>query len=305
MSPDLPTVSVVIPARDAADTLARALESVAAQTYPNTVEVIVAAADEESAEVATQNGALVVSNPTGSTPHGLNLAISSSSGQVIVRCDAQAVLPPGYIGEGVSTLLETGADNVGGMQVPLGRTKWELAIAAAMRSALGSGMARYRVGGEEGPAETVYLGIYRRDALERLGGFDEVFSRTQDYELNHRIIESGGLVWFNPRLEVTYYPRDSLKALARQYFEYGRAKRLFARKHPGSLQLRQMAAPVLVAILGVSLIGALWWPILLVLPLSYGIALIVGSKGDDASTLRVAGAVAVMHVSWGAGFLRP
>ena len=296
---------MIIPARAAADSLPRALDSVRSQTYPHIVEVIVAAADEETARVAAGAGARVVRNPVGTTPAALNLALGVARGEVIVRCDAHAVLPPDYVERAVDTMARTGAENVGGMQVPVGGTLWEEAIAAAMSSRLGAGDARYRTGGEEGPVETVYLGVFPRATLERLGGFDEDFVRNQDYELNHRIIESGGLVWFDPELRVEYRPRGSLRALARQYFQYGRAKRQMTRKHPGSLRWRQLAAPALVLALIASIllsIVSLW---ALAVPVLYlvtlGLAGVVAGKG--ATSIGKTLALTVMHVSWGIGFL--
>ena len=301
MAENLPTVSVIIPARAAGATLPRTLQSVDAQTYPKVVEVIVAAADDSSAEAA--RGATVIVNPKGLTPTGLNQAIEASSGEVIVRCDAQSLLPPDYVERAVETLIRTGAANVGGMQVPVGTTQWERAIAEAMKSPLGSGDARYRIGGEAGPVETVYLGVFRREPLQRIGGFDEDFARTQDYELNHRLIEAGEIVWFDPQLRVTYQPRGSLRSLARQYFDYGRAKRQFNRKHPGSLRWRQMAAPALVTILTISLVGSVWAPVLLVVPAAYATTLLATGAAGSGSLWRVALAIATMHVSWGSGFI--
>ena len=107
--------------------------------------------------------------------------------------DAHSVIPPGYLDRAVQILIDTGADVVGGMQVPVGRTAWEKAIAAAMSSRLGAGDARYRIGGKPGRADTVYLGVFRKSTLERLGGYDEHFDRNQDYELNQRIRDSGGI----------------------------------------------------------------------------------------------------------------
>lgn len=294
-----PTVSVIIPARDAADALPGALESVRKQDYGNVIEVIVAAADESTAAVS--DGATVVSNPGGSTPSGLNRALAASSGEVIVRCDAQSTLPQGYVSRAVETLARTGAAAVGGMQVPVGSTPWEHAIAAAMRSRLGAGDARYRVGGSEGPVETVYLGVFARETLVDLGGYDEQFIRTQDYELNHRIIAAGGVVWFDPALAVEYRPRGSLVQLWRQYFEYGQAKRQFRGKHPGSLRWRQLAPPVLVVALAVAIIASFWWPLALVVPIAYAAALLIAAlaMGQPRSTL----ALATMHLAWGLGFL--
>jgi succinoglycan biosynthesis protein ExoA len=306
MENSLPSVSVVIPALDAADKIANAVASVAAQDYGNVTEVIVAGGDDETIRAARELGVLVVHNPSGRTPDGLNLAIGIATGDVIVRCDAQSVLPHTYVSRAVETLRRTGAVNVGGMQVPLGETFWERAIAAAMASPLGAGDARYRTGGEEGPAETVYLGVFDRGKLEALGGYDPEFARNQDYELNHRIIESGGLVWFDPELKVTYRPRGSLKDLWSQYFQYGQAKKLFARRHPSSLRWRQLAPPLLVIGIVISLMAAFVSPWTLALPALYLTSLVVGTiamPGRLRANLGTIPAIATMHTAWGLGFL--
>lgn len=302
MSSNLPTVSVVIPARDAAATLPRALQSVAAQDYPNIVDVVVAAADERTAEAAGRD-VIVVPNPDGSTPAGLNRAIEASSGEVIVRCDAQAALASDYVSKAIDTMERTGAENVGGMQVPSGETPWEKAISAAMSHRLGAGDARYRIGGEEGPVETVYLGVLRRDTVEKLGGYDEDFQRTQDYELNHRIIESGGIVWFTPEMKTSYTPRGSLGELARQYYRYGQAKRRFRRKHRGSLRWRQWAPPTLVVAVSASVVASVWLPYLAAIPVLYAAGVLSAGFVSSYPSLKTGLALSVMHVSWGLGFL--
>jgi hypothetical protein len=176
-----------------------------------------------------------------------------------------------------------------------------------MASPFGAGDARHRIGGPAGPVETVYLGVFRRSTLERLGGFDVTFDRNQDYELNHRIRESGGLVWFDPELRVTYRPRGSLGALASQYFQYGQWKREFARRHPGSLRWRQLAPPFLVALLAGSIVAGLWWAPIWALPIAYLIALLLIGLAHlsrlGIAALGMSIALATMHLSWGLGFL--
>lgn len=303
MSSNLPTVSVIVPARNAAAVLPRTLTAIREQDYPNLIEVVVAAADDQTAAAAED--VTVIRNPSGSTPTGLNLGLAATHGEVVVRCDAHSVLPQGYVSRAVEILLRTGAANVGGMQVPVGETTWQRAIAAAMSSPFGAGDARYRIGGEEGPVDTVYLGVFRRASLEAVGGFDETFARNQDYELNHRLRAAGEIVWFDPDLRVEYRPRDSVRALARQYLDYGRAKRLFWRTHPRSLRLRQVAPPLLVMTLGASLLVSLWLPVVLLIPLAYVVALLGAGVVSRSGTLRTATALGVMHLSWGWGFLFP
>ncbi len=299
-----PSVSVVIPALNAAGPIRAALKSVEAQTYQHIVQTIVAAGDPETEQVAQLLGATVVKNPSGKTPTALNAAIAAASGEIIVRLDAHAVLPPDYVARAVATMQRTGAVNVGGMQIPKGETYWERSIAAAMSSPIGAGDARYRTGGPEGEVETVYLGVYDKKVIDNLGGFDEDFARNQDYELNHRIIESGGVVWFDPKLKVEYTPRGSLTALWSQYFQYGKAKRMFARRHPGSLRLRQVGPPVLVVGLVASLLLS---PIAstrsLIVPSAYLAGVAVASPKSQGIVFGPIPALVVMHLSWGLGFL--
>lgn len=302
-----PSVSIVIAAAAAVEYLPSALRAVAEQDYEGPIEVILAAADTETARVARARGVTVIPNPKGTTPTGLNLATANSRGDVLVRVDAQSVIPKDYVSRVVDTLFATGADNVGGMQVPNGETFLERSIAAAMSSPFGAGDARYRIGGPAGPTDTVYLGAFRRSVFERLGGFDEAFHRHQDYELNQRIRASGGTVWLEPQLEVLYRPRRSLTALARQYFQYGRWKRYFARRHPGSLRARHWAPPALILILCASLVGAIWTPWALAPLALYALALLLIGLASlpriGAPAFLMPVALAVMHVSWGVGFV--
>lgn len=312
-----PAVSVVIPARDAAGVVAEAVRSILAQDYPGSVEVVVAVPPDDTATLRAIEGVecptlRVVPNPTGVTSAGLNAAIAASRGEVVARCDAQSRLPPGYLRRAVHVLRETGAGNVGGLQRPVGTSRLQRAIAYAMASPLGAGDARYRIGGPPGPTDTVYLGVYRREAIEQAGGFDETLVRNQDYELNWRLRQAGLVVWFDPHLSVDYLPRQSLRGLWRQYFDYGRWKREVLRRHPGSLRWRQLAPPLLVAgVAGSLLLAALagdWrW---LLAPAAYAGALAAAGavqavRERSPLPLLLPVVLPVMHLAWGIGFLLP
>lgn len=77
------------------------------------------------------------------------------------------------------------------------------------------------MGGKAGPADTAYLGVFRRERLIEVGLFDEDIKRGQDWELNRRLRATGGTVWFTPELEVVYRPRSSLRKLIRQFVATG------------------------------------------------------------------------------------
>jgi glycosyltransferase involved in cell wall biosynthesis len=311
-----PGVSVVLPVLNEERHLAQAVGSILAQDYPGPLEVVVALGpssdrtDEVAAGlVAADPRVRTVRNPTGRTPQGLNLAIAASSYPVVARVDGHAQIPADYLRVAVELLERSNADNVGGLMWAEGVTDVEKAIARAMTSKLGVGNARFHVGGEEGPADTVYLGVFRRTALERVGGYDEQFARAQDWEMNYRIRATGGTVWFSPALRVTYRPRPSLGALARQYFHYGRWRREVMRRHPESVNLRYLAPPVaLVGFVGglVAGIAGVRWAF--VLPAGYLLLVTAGAAAISAalpwrSRLMLPVVLMTMHGSWGAGFL--
>lgn len=304
------TVSVIVPARDAAAHIDRAVRSALQQW--GVVEVVVAAADpstREAAEAVEDDRVVVVDNPDGTTPTALNRALEKTVGSIIVRCDAHAVLPPGFVHRAVETLERTGAVNVGGRQIPRGESPFERAVAHGMVSPIGAGNARYRIGGQEGPVDTVYLGAFRREALVAVGAFDESLERNQDYELNWRLRQGGGLVWFDPELGVEYRPRNSPGRLWRQYFAYGYWKRVVLRRHPGSLRWRQLAPPALVVALASSAAMAplAWRPAALVpgvyLVTTVGAGLVDLLRRRDGAALLEPLALWTMHLAWGAGFI--
>lgn len=310
-----PAVSVIMPLLDEERHLRDAVAMILAQDYSGPLEVVLALGpstdrtDEVAAAVAAADPRVrLVPNPSGRTPDGLNAAIGAATGEVIVRVDGHAEIPDDYISVAVDELLRVGADNVGGIMDARGTTDFERAVACAMRSPLGVGSARFHTGGEAGEADTVYLGVFRRAALERVGGYDPHFARAQDWEMNHRIRETGGTVWFTPALKVTYRPRASVKALARQYFHYGRWRRVVARHHEGTINPRYLAPPTMVGVTtAAAVIGFFWHPAWAV-PAAYAAGVAAGglaiSRGESPATRAVTPLVlATMHWSWGVGFL--
>lgn len=309
-----PTVSVVIPARNEAGSIAATLQSVVSQDYPHPLEVVVVdgASSDDTPEIVgrfAHHGVRLVYNRSGLTAAGLNAGIAASTGAVVVRCDGHARLPAGYIRRAVEVLVATGADNVGGVQEAVGVTPVQRAVAAAMSSRVGVGDADFHIGGEAGPADTVYLGVFRRSALERVGGFDETQIRSQDAELNVRIRQTGGTVWFDPTLRVQYQPRASFRALASQYWQYGRWKRRVIRRHPSSVRWRQLAPPVFVlGLIACVVLGGLGWTWAWIPPAVYvaiivGVGLATALRRRDPALLMMPIALAIMHTAWGAGFL--
>ncbi|MEV4996277.1 glycosyltransferase family 2 protein [Streptomyces niveus] len=316
-----PAVSVIMPVLNEERHLRNSVRHILEQEYDGEMEVVIALGpstdrtDEIAAELVRETAdsararVQTVPNPTGRTPAALNAAIKASKHPVVVRVDGHGMLSPNYISTAVRLLEETGAQNVGGIMNAEGENDWEHAVAAAMTSKIGVGNAAFHTGGKAGPAETVYLGVFRRAALEQQGGYNEEFIRAQDWELNFRIREAGGQIWFSPELRVQYRPRPSVRELAKQYRNYGRWRHVVARFHSGSINLRYLAPPVAVCanVLGV-VVGLAFTPWALIVPGGYLAAIVAGSvpagKGLPLKArLQIPLALATMHMSWGVGFL--
>ncbi|GAO09809.1 glycosyltransferase family 2 protein [Streptomyces lydicamycinicus] len=311
-----PAVSVIMPVLNEERHLRNSVRHILEQEYAGEMEVVIALGpstdrtDEIAAELVAEDARVhTVPNPTGRTPAALNAAIKASRHPIVVRVDGHGMLSPNYIATAVRLLEETGAANVGGIMHAEGENAWEDAVAAAMTSKIGVGNAAFHTGGQAGPAETVFLGVFRREVLEQQGGYNEEFIRAQDWELNFRIREAGGAIWFSPELKVQYRPRPSIKALAKQYKDYGKWRHVVARYHAGSINLRYLAPPTAVCAIAAGLVvGAAVTPWGLVVPAGYLAAITAGSvpagKGLSLKArVQIPVALATMHMAWGAGFL--
>lgn len=324
-APAMPGVSVVMPVLNEERHLAAAVNQILSQEYPGPIEIIMAVGpskdrtEEIAAELAAADERVeVVANPVGRTPHALNLAIAAARYDYLVRVDGHGELTDGYIETAIELLQRTGAANVGGIMDAQGRTPFEQAVATAYTSRLGLGGSTFHlVTSQEGPADTVFLGCFRKDAVVAVGGFDETLFRAQDWELNYRLREAGEKIFFSPKLRVTYRPRSSPKAVLQQFYETGKWRREVVRRHRETISLRYLAPPIAVAgVLGGSALGlaglATKKPLLLagwLAPVGY-LGLIVAGAAALRRELplevrvRLPMVFAIMHMAWGAGFIR-
>lgn len=319
-----PGVTYVMPVLNEVDHIEAAILSLVDQDYEGEFEAIIAlgpSVDGTNAIVERMAAADArirpIENPLGSTPGGLNAGIRDARFDIVIRVDAHSVLPEHYTRVAVRTLLETGADNVGGVMKAEGETPFERAVAAAYGSRLGLGGTQHHVGGTAGPAETAYLGTFRRDRLLEVGLFDEGIKRGQDWELNRRLRATGGTVWFTPEIEVVYRPRSSLRRLVRQFVATGIWRGELARRFRSATGLRYFVPPLAVIgiVLGVvlAIIGAVaglpWLLALGLVPIVlYAILLLVASIGVCIREGAAAGAwtlvvLPCIHFGWGIGFI--
>lgn len=321
----MPLVSIIVPCYNEQATIRLLLEAVRRQTIPaSDMEVVIAdglSTDRTRDEVASFQHAYpdlvvrVVDNPKRHIPAALNYALAAAQGQYIIRLDAHSVPAPDYVERCLESLAANRAENVGGVWEirPQGSGLVKRAIAVAAALPLGVGDARYRYTTEAGYVDTVPFGSFRREIFDRLGVFDERLLSNEDYEFNARIRQAGGRVWLDPRIRSTYFARADLAALARQYWRYGYWKLRMLQRYPATLRWRQGLPPLFVLSLLGLVILSLVWPaarLLLAAELAlYMLVLLAGAlitafrRRDPALVIGVPPAIAVMHLSWGAGFL--
>lgn len=323
--PEHPAVSYVMPVLNEAGHLAEAVRAVLSQEYPGEQELVLAlgastdATDAVAGELAAADSRVrLVANPRNDIPIGLNLGIVASRHPVVIRVDAHAELPPGYTAAAIEILRRTGAANVGGVMVAKGRGRFQRAVARGYNSPFGLGGGSWHHAEEEQESDSAYLGVFRREVLEEVGGYDESLRRAEDWELNHRIRAAGHLVLFTPKLRVTYWPRTTWDALRRQMYATGVWRGHLVRRHQ-STPWRYLPPPAVSLLVGASLLVALLqifgllrgraWGLAHVPSLGYlaGVSAVGVTRlgGDDVlDRLLNVVVLATMHLSWGSGFVK-
>ena len=313
-----PLVSVVFPIRNEAGHIAASLDAVLAQDYPpDRMEVIVAdgMSGDGTREIVLRYGARdprvrLIDNPGRIVPTGLNAALRAAQGAVIVRVDGHTLIERSYVSEAVAALGRTGADVVGGNMSAAGRTAFGRAVALATSTPAGVGGSAFHYKEAEGPAESVYMGVFRRDVFERFGLFDAGLVRNQDDEFNYRVRERGGRICLVPSLRSTYAPRESPSKLFRQYFQYGLYKVRVALLHPRMMRSRHVVPAAFVLALA-SLAAASWFSsvalvVLGALLAAHALAALLFSARsaarDPAAWLLVPATTLILHVAYGSGF---
>jgi len=307
-----PTVTVIMPTRNERTRLPAVMDGLVAQTHPP-LEVIVAdgkttdGTREWLAEfIESHPWVRIIDNPQRTIPTGLNLALSTSRGELIARMDAHADYAPDYLEQLAGFLTDhREAVGVGGSMQTSGVGSWGASIASTLSRSYGLGGAKHRVRGGGGPIDHVFCGCYRRAALIEVGAYDERLLANEDFEMDYRLRSAGYEIHLLPSAHTVWYVRPSPTALAKQMFRYGYYKALTLHLHPRSLKPRQMAPGILVVGL-TSLLLVRRRPGLICLLAYLAGSAFLGGRGarrDGASALRGAVVPAVVHTAWGTGLV--
>jgi succinoglycan biosynthesis protein ExoA len=318
-SEDNVLVSVIVPVRNEAAFIARNLEAMFNQDYPqDCLEVIVAdgmstdGTQEIIKSLQGQHSNLqLIENPGKIVATGMNAALSIALGGIIVRVDGHTIISPNYVRECVNTIRRSGADNVGGRMDAVGEGRFGQAVAQATSSPFGVGGARFHYSKREEWVDTVYMGAWPRDVFARIGLFDEELVRNQDDEFNFRLLSHGGRILLNPQIKSLYYNRNTVRTLWRQYFQYGYWKVRVMQKHSRQMRPRQFAPPTFVIALLLSLLTAPFltagkWMFILVasayLIANTAASVITAAKGEWRSFPLLPATFATLHLAYGFGF---
>jgi succinoglycan biosynthesis protein ExoA len=323
-----PDVSVLIPVLNEAQHLPQTVAAMCAQDLGGrSLELVFAdgRSDDDTRAVLERlaehdERIRVVDNPRRTTAEGLNVALAQARGRYVARMDAHAFFPPRYLAAGMER-LERGDDDVrwvAGPVVPRANGGWSGAVALALGTRLGVGGSRkwqMLEAAGDAPAETeldtgVFAGVWRRDTVDALGGWNPAWPVNQDSELAARVLAQGGRIVCLAEMAAEYLPRDRVRALARQYWRHGRYRAKTNHSHPGTLRRTHLLPPALL----LTAVAAVAAP---ALPLRraaragvavYGAALAATTAeaarhGSVADAARVPIVLVVMHGSWGLGFL--
>lgn len=281
-SQNLPVVSVIMPVRNEGKAIRQSLGSVLTQDYPaDRLEVLVAdgmSDDATRAVVSEMSGhdprVRLVDNPARIMAAGFNAALVFARGEVIVLLGGHSEVAPDFVRESVLLLREhPEAWSVGGPIKHMAHSSFGKAVAVAMSHPAGIGNASHHFANYEGYVEGAPFPALWRWVFERVGTLDERLVRNQDDEFYYRIRQAGGKIYISPRIRYTYFVRERVGQLFRQYFQYGFWRIPVMKKHQRPTTLRQVVPSLFYVACVCLLLVGLWLhqPIIaLALPVLYG-----------------------------------
>jgi glycosyltransferase involved in cell wall biosynthesis len=316
----LPMVTVIMPVRNEQKEISQSLGSVLAQDYPaDRFEVLVADGMSDDStraivgEITRRDPRVrLVDNQAGIMAAGFNTALTFARGEIIVLLGGHSEMAVDFVRESVTLLRQRPeAWCVGGPILHVAHSLFGKAVAVAMSHRLGVGNASHHFASYEGYAEGAPFPTLWRWVFERVGTLDERLVRNQDDEFYYRIRQAGGKVYISPRIRYTYFVRERIRQLFRQYFQYGFWRIPVMKKHQRPTTMRQVV-PSLFYLTCICLIMIGLWlrqPIMaLALPLLYGAALsavglsVVPKVGFQVA-YRVPLAIGTIHAGYALGLM--
>jgi glycosyltransferase involved in cell wall biosynthesis len=308
-------VSVIIPALNEEGYIANCISSLLASDFPlEKLEILVVdgGSGDNTVDIVNQLNCScyrirVLHNPGKIVSSAMNIGASQAAGEILIRIDAHAIYHVDYLKRSVTMLMETGAAGVGGVISPKGEGIVGEAIATTVSLPIGTGGAAWRSGKSPGWVDTIWCGCFWKEDFVAAGGFNEAWEVNQDAEFNARLKTKIGGLYFDPGIRATYFVRNSIRALIRQYYRYGVWRAKTIRKYPRRLRIRQVIPVIFVASFTVCLalinsVPWLFWGLMFVYLLSMVIP-VFSIKPVRSSAVLVPFIAFCIHFSWGTGFI--
>jgi glycosyltransferase involved in cell wall biosynthesis len=318
---DSPFVTIIMPIRNEAYFIELAIRSVLDNDYPaERMEILVVdgMSDDGTREIVARlskadSRVMMLDNPKRIAPAAMNIGLNAARGDLFIRVDGHVEIPADFIAKSIRCLHEhPEAWVAGGYIKTVADSYTGQAIASAMRSPIGVGNSRFRLGDYEGWVDTLAFGTHHRWIVDKIGYFDEELVRNQDDEFNLRIILAGGKIWMSKSIQSTYFSRSSLRKLWKQYFQYGFWRIRTLQKHKRPASFRQLVPLLFVlSLLLPGLAGLLWKPLWILLAVEVALyvlglmigALDVGYKSGWRYASLAPIVFAILHFAYGSGSL--
>jgi len=230
-----PRVSIVVPTYNRAESLRRLLDALD-QTVRQDEAVEVLVIDDGSTdgtrdvlEASTLNGLVFRRQSNAGAAAARNYGIRIARGEYVLFTDDDCVPSQTWIVDMVTKLDEEPVlAGVGGAIEPLHRgylADFAQAERLADHSVDADGTVQYLATANA---------VFRRDALLRVGGFDEDFPHAagEDVDLSVRIRQVAGPLAVIVAGSVMHDHRHGIRSMTRTYWQHGEARRRLARRHP-------------------------------------------------------------------------
>lgn len=314
-----PLVSVLMPALNEEKSIASTVAAVLAQRDVE-VEVLVIHGQsvdrtgEIVADLAARDSRVrMIPNPRNLIPVALNLGLAEARGEYVARIDAHSDPQSDYLRRGVDWLIGNARlASVGGLRKGAASSRMGRAIALVLssRAAIGDSINHYAT--EPRLTDHASMAVTRTSAAREVGGWDETLQVNEDVDFDHRLIQAGYLIGFDPAMEVDWHVRETLPQLFRQYRRYGRGKAQMIRKNgAAAVRTRHLVPPAFVVGTGLLIVGGVFRPALWALLTPY-LALVTAASvqawrgrnpEEDVSAATLPAAFAAVHSGWGLGML--
>lgn len=314
-------VSVLVPVLDEQDAIEASVAAMLAQDTEQTIELLMVDGRSSDDTVtilrrlqADDPRIRILDNPQRTTAHALNVGLRAARGRYVARMDAHTTYPPGYLRHGIERLAAGDVAWVTGPQIPTGAGYWSRIVAIALGGKLGRGASdKWAADDTDAPADewdlttSVFTGVWRRETLDALGGWDGAWPVNQDSEMAARVLADGGRIVCRREMGAAYVPRDDVRRLARQYWRYGSYRARTFVRHPSSCGPARIAASGLPLVLLAALLPGPLGRLARRLSAAYlgaVAAQVVRARPAPVDAVPLGLVLVTMHASWGAGFLQ-